>query len=45
MVRFTRGETQEGGLVEFDEVSPQWNVIISVNDCDATIRQAESARG
>jgi predicted enzyme related to lactoylglutathione lyase len=41
---FTRGETQEGGLVEF-EVSPQWNVIISVNDCDATIRQVESLGG
>lgn len=42
---FTRGETQEGGLIKFDEVSPGWNVIISVNDCDATIRQAESLGG
>jgi predicted enzyme related to lactoylglutathione lyase len=45
---FKRGDVHEGGLLPIDpdwEVSPRWNSIFSVEDGDATIRQAEALGG
>jgi predicted enzyme related to lactoylglutathione lyase len=45
---FKRGEIQEGGLLPIGEgwdVSPLWNSIFAVDDCDAAIKRAETLGG
>jgi len=45
---FRRGEVQEGGLLPIGrdwEVSPRWNAIFAVSDCDATMERATSLDG
>jgi predicted enzyme related to lactoylglutathione lyase len=40
---FKRGDVQEGGILKMDpdwDVSPRWNSIFAVNDCDATVEKA-----
>jgi predicted enzyme related to lactoylglutathione lyase len=42
---FKRGDVQETGILPIDpdwEISPRWNTIFAVNDCNATIKQAEA---
>ena len=45
---FKRGEIQEGGLLAIGrgwDVSPTWNAIFGVDDCDATIARAKATGG
>jgi predicted enzyme related to lactoylglutathione lyase len=45
---FKRGEIQEGGLLPIGkdwEVSPRWNSIFNVGNCDATVEQAQALGG
>ena len=45
---FKRGDVQEGGILPIDpewEISPRWNSIFAVNDCDATIARAQALGG
>src|SRR5262249_53360053 len=45
---FKRGDAQEGGILPIEphwEVSPRWNSIFAVDDCDATIKRAEELGG
>jgi len=47
-VVFLRGDVQEGGLLPIGEgweLSPRWNSIFSVDDCDAMIDRACSLGG
>lgn len=40
---FKRGDVQEGGLLPIDpewDISPLWNSIFAVSDCDATLEKA-----
>ena len=40
---FKRGDVQEGGMLKMDpewDVSPKWNSLFAVNDCDATLEKA-----
>ena len=40
---FKRGDVQEGGILKMDpdwDVSPRWNSIFAVIDCDATLERA-----
>src|ERR1043165_179126 len=45
---FKRGDVQEGGLLPIGkdwEVSPRWNSIFAVTDCDAVMAHAETLGG
>jgi predicted enzyme related to lactoylglutathione lyase len=45
---FKRGDVQEGGLLPIGRdwgVSPTWNSIFSVDDCDATLERAKALGG
>jgi predicted enzyme related to lactoylglutathione lyase len=45
---FKRGDVQEGGLLRIGhdwDVSPHWNSIFAVDDCDATIERAKALGG
>lgn len=45
---FKRGEVQEGGILPIGpdwEVSPRWNTIFSVDNCDSTIEHAKALGG
>jgi predicted enzyme related to lactoylglutathione lyase len=45
---FKRGDVQEGGILPIKEdwdVSPRWNSIFAVHDCDATIERATGLGG
>jgi uncharacterized protein len=45
---FKRGDVQEGGLLKLDaewNVSPRWNSIFAVPDCDATLEKANRLGG
>jgi predicted enzyme related to lactoylglutathione lyase len=45
---FTRGEVQEGGMLQIGDdwdLSPRWNPIFAVDDCDATLARATTLGG
>jgi hypothetical protein len=45
---FRRGDVQEAGLLPIGrdwEVSPRWNAIFAVSDCDATLERAKALGG
>jgi predicted enzyme related to lactoylglutathione lyase len=45
---FKRGDVQEGGILPIGPnwgVSPRWNTIFSVDDCDATLERAKPLGG
>jgi predicted enzyme related to lactoylglutathione lyase len=45
---FKRGDVQEGGLLQIApdwELSPRWNPIFAVSDCDATLARAKRLGG
>ena len=45
---FKRGDVQEGGLLQMEQdwgVSPRWNSIFAVDDCDATLERAKPLGG
>jgi uncharacterized protein len=45
---FRRGDVQEGGILPIERecgISPRWNSIFAVEDCDATIARAETLGG
>ena len=45
---FKRGDVQEGGLLQIGadwELSPRWNPIFAVSDCDATLERAKRLGG
>jgi predicted enzyme related to lactoylglutathione lyase len=45
---FTRGAVQEGGMLKIGhdwDVSPRWNAIFEVSDCDATLAHAKALGG
>jgi predicted enzyme related to lactoylglutathione lyase len=45
---FKRGDVQEAGLLPIGrdwDVSPRWNAIFAVADCDATLERAKALGG
>ena len=45
---FRRGDVQEAGLLPIGrdwDVSPRWNAIFAVSDCDATLERAKALGG
>ena len=45
---FKRGDVQEGGLLQMGQdwgISPRWNSIFAVDDCDATLERAKPLGG
>jgi uncharacterized protein len=45
---FTRGDVQEGGLLQIEpewDLSPMWSSIFSVDDCDATMQRSNALGG
>ena len=45
---FKRGDVQEGGLLQMPQdwgISPRWNSIFAVDDCDATLERAKRLGG
>lgn len=45
---FTRGDVQEGGMLQIGDdwdLSPRWNPIFAVSDCDATLARAKPLGG
>lgn len=45
---FKRGDVQEGGALQIGRdwgVSPRWNAIFSVDNCDATLERAKALGG